>query len=403
LELQLNGKKNDTMVSALPGHGVNIGRRSFIAHSLAAGSLLALPGLLRAGETANSVHSAGARVLVDWHSHFVSNAEIKLFTARPKAPRLIIGADGIARLQNVDTASAAGGISDFSASDIGARIRHLDKNGIQRQLLTHTVALGLDATIPLEELKPLFRAFNDELAGVVHQHPERFIGVAALPSADPQWAAEELTRAHRDLGFIGGSLPLNAFSTLEGARTLAPLFAAAQKHRSHFFVHRAPANSAVPGQPPVIIPGDTEYARWALISNSHLAAGGITLGLTDFLDPYPDVSVQIIMLAGFLPYLVDSIVPAAQKAGVKDPLAKLRRLYIDPGPYSRIGDWVELACSKIGADRILFGSDYGVGGGDRGDIGPALATLDQALSPQQRELIYVENSRALLKLKGINS
>jgi predicted TIM-barrel fold metal-dependent hydrolase len=57
---------------------------------------------------------------------------------------------------------------------------------------------------------------------------------------------------------------------------------------------------------------------------------------------------------------------------------------------------------QIGADRILFGSDYGVGGGDRGDIGPALATLDQALSPQQRELIYVENSRALLKLKGIN-
>jgi len=156
----------------------------------------------------------------------------------------------------------------------------------------------------------------------------------------------------------------------------------------------------VPGQPPVIIPADTEYARWNLISNSHLAAGGITLGLTDFLDPYPDVTVQIVMLSGFLSYLVDSIVPAAQRAGVKDPLAKLRRLYIDPGPYSRIGDWVQLACAKIGADRILFGSDYGVNGGQRGDIAPALATLDEALTAQQRDLIYVENSRALLKLKG---
>jgi len=395
--------KIDRMVSLPPGHCVDVGRRCFVVNSLAAGSLLGLPALLRAGETTNPVRAAGPRVLVDWHSHFVSNAEIKFFAARPKAPRLVIEGDGIARLQNVDTASFAGGISDFSASDIATRIRHLDKNGIQRQLLTHTVALGLDATVPLEELKPLFRAFNDELAGVVHQHPDRFIGVAALPSADPHWAAEELIRGQRDLGFIGGALPLNAFATLEGARTLAPLFAAAQKHRSHFFVHRAPANSAVPGQPPVIIPRDTEYARWALISNSHLAAGGITLGLTDFLDPYPDVSVQIIMLAGFLPYLVDSIVPAAERAGVKDPLAKLRRLYIDPGPYSRMGDWVQLACSKIGADRILFGSDYGVGGGDRGDIGPALATLDQALTPRQRELVYVENSRALLKLKGFNT
>ncbi len=65
-----------------------------------------------------------------------------------------------------------------------------------------------------------------------------FLGVAALPTADPHWAADELRRAHRELGFIGGSLPLNAFATHEGALTLAPLFAEAQKHGSHFFIHR---------------------------------------------------------------------------------------------------------------------------------------------------------------------
>jgi predicted TIM-barrel fold metal-dependent hydrolase len=339
--------------------------------------------------------------LVDWHSHYVSRAEIDFFASRLEAPRLITSPDGSTQLQNVDTASAAAGPpSDFSQSDIAARLRHLDQNGIARQLLTHTVALGLDASLPIEELRPLFRAFNDELADVIRQHPQRFLGVAALPTADPHWAAEELARAHRDLGFIGGSLPLNAFATLEGAHTLAPLFTTAQKHGSHFFVHRGPANAVVPGQPPVIIPKDTDYARWSLISNSHLAAGGITLGLTDFLDPYPDVSVQVIMLAGFLPYLIDSIVPAAQRAGVKDPLARLRRIFVDPGPYSRIGDWTELAANKLGADRILFGSDYGVGGGARGDIAPALATLDIALTPAQRQLIYIDNSRTLLKSKG---
>ncbi len=392
--------RSGAMAPKNDGTGV-FDRRTFLAQSISAAALWSLPRASRAAPTDAPIALApGRRVLVDWHSHFVSNAEIKFFAARQQAPRLLFAAGGAPRLENVDTASAQGGTSEFSASDIPARIRHLDKNGIQRQLLTHTVALGLDASLQLEELRPLFRSFNDELAGVVHQHPDRFFGVAALPSADPKWAAEELTRAHRDLGFIGGSLPLNAFATLEGARTLAPLFAAAQKQRSHFFVHRGPASSRVPGQPPVVIPGDTDYARWPLISNTHLAAGGITLGLTDFLDPYPDVSVQVIMLAGFLPYLIDSIVPAAQRAGVKDPLARLRRIYVDPGPYSRIADWVELTASKLGTDRILFGSDYGVGGGDRGDIAPALATLDQALNPQQRRLIYVENSLAVLKSKG---
>lgn len=107
------------------------------------------------------------------------------------------------------------------------------------------------------------------------------------------------------------------------------------------------------------------------------------------------------MLGGFLPYLIDTIVPAAHKAGVADPLARLRRLYLDPGPCSRNGEWVKLAVAKLGADRILFGTDYGVGGGDHGDSGPGLATLDKVLTARQRQLIYSDNSRQLLARKGI--
>lgn len=368
-------------------------RREFIkAGSLAAASLIAPKGF---------ASTSTPRVLVDWHSHFVSQAELRYFATRKQAPRLITAPDGATKLENVTTVSFAGGVSDFSPSDVRARVAHLDAHGIQRQLLTHTVALGLDATVPLEDLRPLYRAFNDELAEVVRAHKGRFLGVAALPAADPKWASEELTRAHRDLGLIGGSLPLNAFATLESARTLAPLFATAQKHGSHFFIHRGPASSAIPGQPPLTAPADTDFARWTLISNTHLAAGGITLGLTDFLDPYPDVSVEIVMLAGFLPYLFSSIVPAAKNNGIADPLARLRRLYLDLGPYSRIGDWVRTGIQQIGADRILFGTDYGVGGGARGDVSTSLATLEKALTPQERQTIFIDNSRALLKTKDI--
>src|SRR5437868_5805135 len=144
-------------------------RREFIGSALAAAAVL--PGLLPAG-AARADAPIATRVLMDWHSHYVSKAEIKFLAARKQAPRLLTGADGLARLQNVTTVSAeAGEPSEFATSNIATRLNNLDRNGIARQLLTHTVALGFDATLPLDELRPLYRAFNDELAQIVSQHP----------------------------------------------------------------------------------------------------------------------------------------------------------------------------------------------------------------------------------------
>ena len=349
--------------------------------------------------------SSQLRPLIDWHSHIVTPGELRFLAGRTQAPRVFTDAQGRQLFENVTTVSAvAREASPTSPSDLAKRIQHLQASGIQRQLLTYTVAIGYDATLPIEETRPFFRGLNDELAAIVRQYPDRFIGVAALPTADPKWAAEELTRAHKELGLIGGALPLNAFATLEGARTLAPLFTVGQKLGSHFFLHRAPANAAVPGQPPLIVPTDTEAARWSVISNTHLVNGALTLGLTDFLDPYPDVSVQVIMLGGFLPYLLDSIVASGPRLGIKDPLSRLRRIYLEPGPYSGSNaDWVAYAAAKFGADRILFGTDYGVGGGAAVDrLAPSVAALNKVLTPQQRQLIYVDNTQALLKSKGLS-
>jgi predicted TIM-barrel fold metal-dependent hydrolase len=393
-------------------------RRQFLRQAaLGAAAISTIPSLLRgAGEAPASAAAATAPQpaagaagrllpLVDWHSHIVTPGELHFLSGRPQAPRVFTDSQGRQLFENVTTVSSvARGASPTSPSDIATRIRHLEASGVQRQLLTYTVAIGYDATLPVEELRPFFRGLNDELAAIVRAHPDRFLGVAALPTTDPVWAAEELARAHKELGLIGAALPLNAFATLESARTLAPVFAAGQRLNSHFFIHRAPASPKLPGQPPLIVPTDIESVRWSVISNTHLVNGALTLGLTDFLEPYPDVSVQVIMLGGFLPYLIDSIIASGPKLGIKDPLQRLRRIYLEPGPYSGSNsDWVAYAAAKFGADRILFGTDYGVGGGTATDrLTPSLAKLDAALTPAQRQLIYVDNTRALLKAKGIS-
>lgn len=375
-------------------------RRRFLAASAslagAAAAASAMPGWAAAAQP--------RRIPVDWHSHYVGESELRFLARRRKAPMLVPGPDGRQLFLNADTASAAAGPArEYTPSDIAARLRHLDEHGIERQLLTHTVAMGYDHSVPVDELRVFYREFNDEMARIVAAHPARFLAVAALPAADPVWAAEELARTKREYGFIGGSLPLNAFITLRSAQTLKPLFEQGQKLGSHIFLHRASASPALPDQPPVEIPADTDWARWTLINNAHLASAGITLGLTDFLAPYPDVTVEIIMLAGFLPYILDTWVAAGRDAGIADPLARLRRVYYDTGPYAaRNAEWVAQAVRKIGADRILFGTDYGVYGGANGNVAPALAALDRVLSPYEKQVIFVDNSRALLKRLGIS-
>jgi predicted TIM-barrel fold metal-dependent hydrolase len=387
-------------------------RREFIrSAALGAAAVATLPSLLRSAPTDSSPAATAVTPsdrllpLIDWHSHIVTPGELAFLAKRSVAPRVTVDAQGRQLFENITTVSSVSrGAAPTFPSDIAKRIQHLEASGIQRQLLTYTVAIGYDATLPIEELRPFFRGLNDELAATVHTHPDRFLGVAALPTTDTAWAAEELKRAHHELGLIGGALPLNAFSSLDGARTLAPIFAAGQKLGSHFFIHRAPASPTLPGQPPLIVPNDLEQVRWSVISNTHLVNGALTLGLTDFLDPYPDVSVQVIMLGGFLPYIIDSIIAAGPRLNVKDPLSRLRRIYLEPGPYSGSNsDWVAYAAAKFGADRILFGTDYGVGGGAATDrLTPSVTALDKALTPAQRQLIYIDNTRTLLKAKGLS-
>lgn len=386
-------------------------RRTFLRSSAAGLAAASLPAFSLSQSTAQpSAAPAASRpphlnIPVDWHSHIVTEGELKYLATRKQAPRVIIGANGQRLLENVTTVSAsAREASATSPSDLATRIKHMDAAGIQRQLLTYTVAQGYDATLPVEELRVFYRTLNDDLAAALRAHPGRFLGVAALPTADTKWAAEELKRAHTELGLIGAALPLNAFASLASAQTQAPLFAAAQKLGSHFFIHRAPASPTLPDQPPLVVPTDTNQIRWSVISNTHLVNGAITLGLTDFLDPYPDVTVQVIMLGGFLPYIIDSVVASSARNGIKDPLERLRRIYLEPGPYSGSNAaWVALAAAKLGADRILFGTDYGVGGGTNEDrLAPSIAALDAALPADARQKIYVDNSARLLKARGIS-
>ena len=349
---------------------------------------------LEAGQTTRA--SGAPPAIIDWHAHWVGPRVVELLAARP-SPRPPQGAGWF---------------------DLDSRLRHMDEAGVQRQVLSW-VGAAYDGILSPDDARPIWRAQNDNVAAAVKKYPARFSGLATLPTANIAWAAEELERAHSELGLIGAVLPLDAFVTLAGARTLAPIFAVAQKHRSHVFVHRGPAAPDIPGQAletgatnvyfglpaagaasaaAAPTPGDNVQARTLLITATHLATGVITLALTDFLDAYPDVSVQVAMMGGAISYVAEQIQMAAEEAGKPVPAKRFRSVYLDTGQSGRGPRGIALAAKVFGADRILFGSDSG----PTESIVPTVESVKQAaLTADEKALIFSGNGLRLLAAKGI--
>jgi predicted TIM-barrel fold metal-dependent hydrolase len=337
---------------------------------------------------------APASGLIDFHAHWIGPRVVELLgqRANPRPPQ---------------------GQGWF---DIEARLRQMDQNNVQRQVLSY-VGAAYDGVLAPDEARPLWRAQNDDLAALVKKYPARFSGLATLPTANLAWAAEELQRAHQELGLIGATLPLDAFISLAGAKMLAPVFAVAQKNRSHIFVHRGVASADIPGRRPEVgdtnpyfglaspgpanpataaTPGDNQSARTLLITATHLATGVITLALTDFLDAYPDVTVQVAMMGGAISYVAEQIQMAAEDAGQPVAAKRFRSVYLDTGQSGRGPRGIALAAKVFGADRILFGTDSG----PTSLVGPTIASVKQAaLTAEEMQQILVENGRRLLEAK----
>jgi predicted TIM-barrel fold metal-dependent hydrolase len=364
----------------------------------------------------DSAKSPTARIgIIDTHAHWTGPTVVQLLKKRTSAPFYTSNEKGELILVARGT-RPTGKERPQSATwfDIDARLSHLDEAGVQRQVLSWTGAT-YDGQISPEEAKPFWRAQNDDTGAAVRKHPARFSGLATLPTSDPIAAAAELDRTHTELGLSGATLPLDAFISLDGARTLAPIFAVAQKHRSHIFIHRGLASSTVPGETPEVgatntyfglavsdgpneralpVPGDDTIARSALISSTHLASGVITLALSDFLDKYPDVTVQVAMIGGSIPFVAEQIQFAQEAAGQTDTTQRLRRLYYDTGQFGRGPHNIAHTAKVFGAERILFGSDNG----PQSSIVPYVEAVERTeVTPHEKDLIFAGNAKAIFE------
>jgi len=376
-------------------------RRDFLKSStLAAAAALASPKLLRAGNQVTPNYGLSSITgIIDWHTHWISDIEIEMLSTRTERPYAVTNQQGTF-IYTTDNATGKGGTTTVLPrhTDLDARLAVLDQNHIQRQVVGWTIPMGFDdGHLDLGFRKDMFAGWNDEFFTKYTSKPkyrDRYSGLAALTTADPLWSAQELERTHVDYGFIGGALPLNAAASTQGLDKLRPIFEVANRLQSVIFFHRGAADTSIPGQPTWYGP-DSLWARSTLNTYYQLTAAPVTLGLSPFLDDYPNVSVVVIMLGGFISFVMDSL----QRSGLnrtppEDALQLFKRIYIEPGPYCTLPQEVAKTVEVFGADNILFGTDYG----PAADMALQVTSFNSAdLTLQERRQIMVDNGVKLLQ------
>lgn len=322
---------------------------------------------------------------IDLHAHWVPPQLAQALRQRQgQVPRLDALTDGAERL-----IMPIGTLSFSQAhTDIDLRLELMSQQGVTRQMLSLPGLFGIDS-LPFEQSAPLVRGFNDACAQVCQTHPERFCGLAALPWANMDAAVAELRRARLELGLLGAILPVDAFRSQETAARIRPVFEAAEALGAHFFVHpgRMPDSGALPHLPP-----DNDLARRALAVQHEVGEAMVTLLLSDFLQPWQNITVQVANLGGTFPAVVERMdhMLALRDPGRAMPSSQARGVWVDCASLGAKA--LEQAVSVFGADRVVLGTDCPIF-----DTARTLAGIQQSrLSASDQALVLHGNAAALL-------
>jgi len=325
------------------------------------------------------------------HAHFLPAGLVTALEGRSCAPNIVVDNAGKTTIGIHRTRIPY----DRAFDDIDSRIASLQELGITRQVLSLPGLFGIDS-LPAAESVGLTRAFNDGVARVVAHHADRFVGLASLPMADQANSIREYRRARTELGLAGMILPGDAFASVASAQLMQPLFQLAQELGGLIFIHPGPLplhqdKGNVDAQ--TSHRDNVVHRRATVDIQNRLTDIMITLALSDFLDDFIDVPVQIANLGGSLPFIIERMdhVYSLRHPELPLPSRSLKPVYVDSasmGPGA-----LALAVDLYGADRVLFGTDDPVF-----DASRALAAVrDSGLDETDQNAILEGNANELLK------
>jgi aminocarboxymuconate-semialdehyde decarboxylase len=298
--------------------------------------------------------SGRSRCVIDFHAHLML-PEIYAIT----------GPHSMFVKSNTDPAmseEARKGVREREAvlvsrmSDVTERIAHMDAMGVDMQVLSSSLVQQSTYWAEPRESLRLERMLNDRVAAVVAANPSRLIGLGGVPLAAPALAVAELARCMRELGLAGVGISTTAREMELGDAALRQFWERAEELGAVVYIHPA---------------GNTghRFEKWYLwnsIGQAFEEAMAIaSLMYEGVLDAFPQLKICISHGGGYMPYYMGRVIrnygekPATRVNMKKSPAEYLRMFYYDSCVYEP--EVLEALVKRVGADRVVLGSDYPVG------------------------------------------
>jgi 5-carboxyvanillate decarboxylase len=242
------------------------------------------------------------------------------------------------------------------------RLRDMDRAAIDMQVLSLSTP-GCEQFSP-DEGMTLSRKTNEALSRAINEHPDRFIGLAALAPQSPEEAARELERAIKELGLKGAKINSHIRGSYLDDEKYWPIFEVAESLDVPIFLH-----PNTPGPAAIKLYEDYGFAlagpAWGFSAEASLHA--MRLIYSGVFDRYPDLKIILGHLGEGLIFWIYRVDFSFKKPWMDEevrPIIKRppseyirRNIFVNNSGMYSVPAFMSVFL-ELGADRMMFAADY---------------------------------------------